>query len=32
MPEPLVTMLYEQLYQVPDPRSAAGKQYAWDFL
>ena len=32
MPEPFVTTLYEQLRQVPDPRSARGKQYSWDFL
>ena len=32
MSEPSVTTLYEQLRQVPDPRSAKGKQYAWDFL
>ena len=32
MPEPFLTTLYEQLCQVPDPRSARGKQYAWDFL
>ena len=32
MPEPLDTMLYEQLCQVPDPRSARGKQYTRDFL
>jgi predicted transposase YbfD/YdcC len=32
MLEPLVTTLYEQLRRVPDPRSAKGKPYAWDFL
>jgi predicted transposase YbfD/YdcC len=32
MPERFVTTLYEQLRQVPDPRSARGKQYSWDFL
>lgn len=32
MPEPIITTLYEQLRQVPDPRSARGQQYSWDFL